>query len=216
MYYGNGSLDSVAAGEAIALSLGILGIVLFFVSAIYIVFYIFESIGLYTMAKRRGIRYPGLAWVPIANLWIMGSLADNYMDVTELRKTKSRYILLWLNIVIMFLSLVAAILFLAPNWEIITEAANEGRFVTGAYVLNMFGAIGICLVIWVVAVIEMVFTYIALYRIFKSCQPSNAVLYLILSIFVNVSLPFILFAVRNKDEGMIPAYVNPPYGEENR
>ena len=48
---------------------------------------------------------------------------------------------------------------------------------------------------------------------FKSCQPSSAVVYLILSIFFSVSLPFILFGIRNKDEGMIPAYVNPPYGE---
>lgn len=35
--------------------------------AISLVFYIFESLGLYTIAKRRGIRHPWLSWVPLGN-----------------------------------------------------------------------------------------------------------------------------------------------------
>lgn len=36
--------------------------------ALSLVIYIFESLGFYTMAKRRGIHYPGLAWVPIGGI----------------------------------------------------------------------------------------------------------------------------------------------------
>ena len=48
--------------------------------ALAVVMYVFQSLGLYTMAKRRGIKCYGLAWVPIGNLWIMGKLADQFDD----------------------------------------------------------------------------------------------------------------------------------------
>ncbi len=216
MYYINDYSDFKTLGDTLVLGVSVLGVLLFIALAIYLVFYIFESIGLYTMAKRRGIKYPGLAWVPIGNVWIIGSLADHYMNITELRNTKSRYILLWLNIVIGALSVMVSIVLLGFGLSAIMEAFNSRHYVADSYILSMFGMLGLAGVMWLLAVTQQVFMYIAFYRIFKSCQPSNAVLYLVLSIFVNVSLPFILFAIRNKDEGMIPAYINPPYGEENR
>ena len=54
--------------------------------------------------------------------------------------------------------------------------------------------------------------YIALYKVYKSCTPKNATLYLVLSIVVSVTQPFFVFFSRNKDEGMPPA--QPPAGEE--
>ena len=93
MYYNNGNWSSEAVGAALMTVAGVLGIVLFFVLAFSLIAYIFEAIGLYTLAKRRGLRYPGLAWVPVANVWILGALADNYMSVTELRETRFRHIL---------------------------------------------------------------------------------------------------------------------------
>ena len=48
----------------------------------------------------------------------------------------------------------------------------------------------------------MVLFYISLYRLFKAANPENAVGFLILCIFVNVATPFIVFALRNKDEGL--------------
>ena len=46
--------------------------------------------------------------------------------------------------------------------------------------------------------------YIAYYDLFRSCKPNNAVLFLVLSIFVGVTTPFFLFFNRKKDGGMPP------------
>ena len=70
--YGNSNLDGIET-VFVAAGAGFLSILLFFVLVVGLVFYVFESIGLYTLAKRRGLQYPGLAWVPVANMWILGS-----------------------------------------------------------------------------------------------------------------------------------------------
>ena len=46
--------------------------------------------------------------------------------------------------------------------------------------------------------------YFCLYDIYRSCDPGSAVVFLLLSIFLGITLPFLLFALRNKDLGMPP------------
>lgn len=213
MYYEYGISDFEEAGAVFATGIGLFGVLLLFILMIWLVFYVFESIAFYTLAKRRGIQYPGLAWVPVANMWIIGSLADDYMNVTELRKTKSRYLLLSLEAVSAVISILATVMSLGFVLEMIREIFNEQSYEVGGYILGSLSLLGMSCILWVLVIVRSVFLYIALYRIFKSCQPGNAVLYLLLAIFVSVSLPFILFAIRNKDEGMFQAYVNPPYEE---
>ena len=40
--------------------------------------YILTAIAIYTVSRRRGLRNPWLAWVPVANVWLLGSLSDQY------------------------------------------------------------------------------------------------------------------------------------------
>lgn len=51
-----------------------LGIFFFVLLVIGVVFYVLKSIGLSTLAANRGIPNPWLAWIPIADLYIMGLL----------------------------------------------------------------------------------------------------------------------------------------------
>ena len=44
-------------------------------TGIWLILFILQGIGLYMMAKRRGIKKRALAFVPFANLWYMGKLA---------------------------------------------------------------------------------------------------------------------------------------------
>lgn len=44
--------------------------------ALPVAVYVLSSIGLYRMAKSCNLASPGLAWVPIANLYILGSIAE--------------------------------------------------------------------------------------------------------------------------------------------
>ena len=38
--------------------------------------YVLSSMAVYTIARRRGLRKPWLAWIPVANVWLLGSLSD--------------------------------------------------------------------------------------------------------------------------------------------
>ena len=53
--------------------------------------YVLSALGLYTIAKRRGLNHPWLAWIPVASAWIVGSLSDQYRYVVNGASiTKSR------------------------------------------------------------------------------------------------------------------------------
>ena len=38
--------------------------------------YVLTALALYTVARRRGLKNPWLAWIPVASAWIVGSLSD--------------------------------------------------------------------------------------------------------------------------------------------
>ena len=56
--------------------------------------YVFTALSLYTIARRRGISAPWLAWVPVANLWVLGSLSDQYRYLTQGQMKHKRIALL--------------------------------------------------------------------------------------------------------------------------
>ena len=46
--------------------------------AIAAVFYVFNSLALFTIAKRRGISAPYPAWIPFASTFLFGKIAEQY------------------------------------------------------------------------------------------------------------------------------------------
>ena len=62
--------------------LAIAGITALFFGVIGIAFYVLKSIGLSTLAKNRGIENPWLAWIPVADLYILGLLVGE-MDLFD-------------------------------------------------------------------------------------------------------------------------------------
>ena len=73
-----------AAPGLIAVLLVIAAIVAVFAIAVYVL----RAIGLYTMAKRRGLANPWLAWIPVADQFLLGAVAD---DITRLRGRRTNY-----------------------------------------------------------------------------------------------------------------------------
>lgn len=65
--------------------------------------YVLTALALYTIAKRRGIKRPWLAWIPVADMWLLGCISDQYRYVTKGQVTNRRKTLLTLNIVWMVL-----------------------------------------------------------------------------------------------------------------
>lgn len=186
------------AGAGMAVIGGVLAIILIIYIA-YLAFalvcYIFRSLGLYSIAKRRGIYSPWLAWIPVGNLWILGSISDQYQYVAKSKVKKRRKVLLGLSIASIVLALPMGI---TAGVASVMGAMDSSAMLSGMlFVLTVF-ALG------VISILSAVFYYIALYDLYRSCAQSDATLYLVLSILFPVAEPFMVFACRNKDEGMPP------------
>ncbi len=202
------SADINAAASA---ALGIIAVVMAFyliAMALCIAMYVLQSLGLYTIAQRRGIKHPWMAWLPVTNMWLLGSIADQYRYVAKGQVRSRRKVLLGLYIAMMvlwfvffcvYIGVFANLIMQIPALQYMPEAQLLGQF--GSSVL---GIVGLLLVWWGVAVAAAVFQYICLYDLYASCCPNYKVLFLLLSILVNVTMPFIVFACRRKDEGMPP------------
>lgn len=164
-------------------------VVKFLIFSFAVLVYVFFSLGLYTIAKRRGLRNYGLAWVPVANYWILGSVADQYDNAHTGKNLKLRKHLLWLSIT-------SIILYFVMNSIIYN---NINTYIYTPYILILYFYMFI-LFPFVFAL--LIFEYIALYKLYRSCSPDNAVVLLVFSITFSVIIPFVLFSMRKSDKGM--------------
>ena len=168
--------------------------------------YVLTALALYTIARRRGLNNPWLAWIPVADCWLLGSLSDQYQYVVKGEHKSKRKILLFFRVLItiMWISLMGLLVRLCFHavgnafWGTMTE---DRVFQILHQALNL---LVVCLPLIGISIAYAVFRYMALYDIYKSLDPANCVLFLVLSILFGVTEPFFLFFSRNKDDGMPP------------
>ena len=188
-------MEGAAVGAAGVVT-GILLIVWFLAMGFSLVMYVLNAVGLYRIAKRRGIHHAWLAWVPIGCNWLLGSISDHYQYVAKQKVTSKRKVLLILSLILV------ACLFVLAGGVVALVLATEGMAGDAAMVL----AVALMLIAYLgmlgLAIAITVFCYIAYYDLFRSCKPGNAVLFLVLSIIFNVTLAFFVFACSKSDEGM--------------
>ena len=185
--------------------------------------YVLSSLGLYTLASRRGIGNAWLSWVPVLNIWIIGSLSDQYQYVVKGKVKSKRKSLLILNIVNMLIALLMVGICIFMAVELVTSSiygVPEEELLSVA-MGSLFAVIGLLFPLVGVAVAIAVLRYMALYDIYTSTDPANSVLFTVLSILFSVTEPFFLFFNRDKDNGMPPkkpAPQEPVYGiqQENK
>ena len=178
--------------------------------------YILTSIALYTSAQRRGLNHPWLAWVPVVNCWIIGSLSDQYRYVVKGEIRSKRKVLLVLNILAGTIGAAALGVCVFVAVDVFSHAMRGAighpemmEMVLGPAV----GIVGLCLPLAGVSIAYVVIRYMALYDIYRSMDPVNCVLFTVLSILFNVTEPFFLFFSRNKDLGMPPRRQETVYQE---
>lgn len=145
-----------------------------------IIGYILQSAGLFILAERRGIPLPGLAWVPVGNGWILASLADQYMDVIQQRKTKYRYL---------FVIFLVGVIFLG-----VSGLRRKSTLAT--------------FIMIIAAVVVLILWYTILYYFFKSCVRDGSRAFFLCTYIFPALQPILIFALRNHDEGMIPVTLN--------
>ncbi len=188
-------MDSL--GNDLGAMLVVLGVVFFLVAIFALVVYIFTAIGLSKIANGRGM--PGfLAWIPLANTYLIGAVADDINWRGKGQKTYYGLILLIASLVSMVVTIPVGI------------AAGEGY--TSTYMTMM-------MVTYAISLGLIVINCIAMYQIYNDYAPDSAVLYLILSILFGLSWVFI-FIIRNKPSRTLAAaygysdggYAPPPSG----
>lgn len=183
------------------------------VSSLGIVTYVLRALGLYTIAKRRGINHPWMSWVPVLDLWVLGCISDQYQYVVKGKVRNKRKWMLGLNITLV---VVYIILFVFLGILVGSVVAGTVGGMGEQYMLEkMVGpavAMLVCLIpLAAIAIAVMVLRYVSMYDLYTSCTPQNNVLFLVLSIFLPVTEAFFVFFIRNKEEGMPPRRQQPQY-----
>ena len=168
--------------------------------------YVLTALALYTIARRRGLRNPWLAWSPVADGWLLGSLSDQYRYVLKGEHRSKRKILLFFRVLItiMWISLMGLLVnlcFHAVGGVFWGAMSDERMFQILHQAMNL---LVLCLPLIGISIAYAVFRYMALYDIYKSLDPENCVLFLVLSILFGITEPFFLFFSREKDGGMPP------------
>ena len=157
-----------------------------------IVAYVLCSISFFKVAKRRGIRLYGLAWVPVASAWVMGSIADIH-DRQRGVEHKWRQVLLWLSIIIFFCML--AFMFLSFWLAYNIPGSMSDLADLGIVLIMILAMLAFCLCVTAAGACNC----ICLYKFYESCRPRSTISFLLLSLILPITLPFFVFACRDWD-----------------
>ena len=187
---------------------------------INIVLYVLKSLGLYTIAKRRGIACPWLAWLPVGCEWITASLADQYRKVTSGKATIRRFIIVVLAVISIGLTCFTTTT-IGNRSEELTELAEYAEeygadmdeehaleFMTEVFeeLSEILGGVTLVAALSsVIALASNVYWFVCAGDVYASCCPKNGTMMLVLSFFMPILAPFFFFCNKEKDAGMVPA-----------
>ena len=172
--------------------------------------HVIRALAIYHIAKRRGLKNPWLAWIPVGQEWIIGSLSDQYQYLTHEKNRNRRKILLILSLTAMVIcwgstaSGFSRIFYFleAYGTHLPYEDIAEMIFpMTGTMLLGMISS---C-----VGIAAFVFRQISMYDLYRSCDPKNAIPYLVFGILFSILEPIFLMILRNRDDGMPPRKADP-------
>lgn len=174
--------------------------------------YILVALGMYTIAKRREIRNPWLAWIPLGQIWILGCISDQFRYVTMGQEKSKRKLLLWLEIGVAALATVVCVMIFSVLWNTALNFPSD-QVVTDQLIVERVSAVsdrlmGILLLSLLLLGLGIAYTvimYMALYDLYRSCDPARAVLYTLLTVFLGaLAMGITVLVCRDKDFGMPP------------
>ncbi len=159
--------------------------------------YVLQSVGLYRIAERR-FCHSIFAWFPFARSWLLGKLADQYEEAAHHKKTYYGELLLWSSIAAAVISLI--ILATTFGAGLLSSRGNKTD-----WIIVPVSAVFVAYLLLMIA--HTVFFYLALYRLYKSCEQQKAVTYIVLSIFVRITMPVFVVLCGKKDSPVMQDYL---------
>ena len=102
-------------------------------SMVSIAMYVLQAWGMYTIAKRRGIRHAWLAWIPFGSAWILGCISDDFKTRRTGKKHGLRIAILVLSVamVVLTVAVVATSFSMLFNVMTFDEVVEFGTAVSG-------------------------------------------------------------------------------------
>lgn len=182
-------------------------------AVIGIAIYLLESISVYKMAKSAQIKNPWLAFIPVANDWVFGTLAEKYKKKNGTKSARFGIILPVLEGIVL-IEAIALTIFTVISIKEITgyalDAVNTSAEMAPEQFMSLIPVIILYFALMAVAFAYAVVFFIALWRVYSSFDKSNATLYIVLSVIFTISVPIILFIIRNRKPEFDP-HNNVPY-----
>ena len=182
-------------------------------AVIGIAIYLLESISVYKMAKSAQIKNPWLAFIPVANDWVFGTLAEKYKKKNGTKSARFGIILPVLEGIVL-IETIALTIFTVISIKEITgyalDAVNTSAEMAPEQFMSLIPVIILYFALMAVAIAYAVVFFIALWRVYSSFDKSNATLYIVLSVIFTISVPIILFIIRNRKPEFDP-HNNVPY-----
>lgn len=182
-------------------------------AVIGIAIYLLESISVYKMAKSAEVKNPWLAFIPVANDWVFGTLAEKYKKKNGTKSARFGIILPVLEGIVL-IETIALTIFTVISIKEITgyalDAVNTSSEMAPEQFMSLIPVIILYFALMAVAIAYAVVFFIALWRVYSSFDKSNATLYIVLSVIFTISVPIILFIIRNRKPEFDP-HNNVPY-----
>ena len=199
-------MDTVMIG-----TVAVVIIVYLLIIGISIANYVMTAMSLHRIGTRRLIPNSWLAFLPIANSWVIGKIADDYDEKNGIERKWSVVLLVMsiistVGFVITYVAMFVCMIRMAFQVEYYEPAVEEivGPMVL-IYVFLILAAI--------VASAYSFCTAICIYKIFESTVPKKAVKYMLLYLLVPLAGPICL--MKCKEQGyakeLVPVAAEPTY-----
>ena len=177
---------------------GIMLVYFAFIGIVALALYLLEAVGLYGMAKKAGFSSPWRSFIPFANTFLFGKIAEKYKRRDGKPSAKFGGLLLAFEILSAVFA-IAVFAFVINAFSVIFAHMLTDSEITVAIGYSFVPVIIFFLVFTVAAIAYAVMYYVALWRIFAAFDYHNATVYLVLSIVFSFLGPIFLFVLRNKE-----------------
>ena len=158
-----------------------------------ILLWVLASIGLTTIANRRGLRNGWLSWLPVGYDWTIGNIADQYRYLARGEVRSRRKALLALSIVNFIMNAIVVVAGVGAILNVLLHAiAADIDAILYAALSSLGSVIVVAVVNLGVGIALFVLRCIALYDVYASTSLGNETLFLVLTILFPVTRPFFL------------------------
>ncbi len=169
-----------------------------FSSLISAAIFIVNGIAVLNLCKKLSLPNGWLGFIPIANVFKIGQIANKCCEFDGKKKRYDKAILIpTILMYVLFIPMVISFVFFIFS---IFGAESNGDAAFSIFSLLILCLTYLCML--AAAIVASVFLYIAYYKIFKIFAPQNAVLFIVLSIIISV--PYILLLIASLKEPVIP------------